>query len=203
MSVNQQNKSKRRIRAAFIDLLEEKGFYQVRVGDILERADVSRATFYTYYEDKYQLIRELRDELLSGLGAIMVQFRQGGRAGALSGGEDERNAVNPVFVEYFRYVQENRRLWAIFMTGKGDSSFTETLSEYIYDHILVTQNQWTNEKDPEIPPEHSARLCSWAYVGLFSYWISTEMKETPEIMAKTLTVFWRRFLNWPADSDEK
>lgn len=203
MSASLQNKSVRRIRAAFLELLEEKGFYQVRVGDILARADVSRATFYTYYEDKYQLIRELREELLSGLGEIMEQFRQEGRAGILAGDKSDRNAVNPIFVEYFRYVQKNERLWRIFITGKGEVNFTDILSRYIYDHILVTQNLWTGEKDPEIPSEHSALLCSWAYAGLFSYWITTDMKETPEEMAMTLTVFWRRFLNWPSDSIEK
>ena len=75
-------KSERRIRESFLALLDEQGFYSIRVSMILERADVSRATFYSIYEDKYQLLQTLEDELLAGLEAIMVRIRTGGRNGA-------------------------------------------------------------------------------------------------------------------------
>ena len=182
-------KSERRIRESFLALLDEQGFYSIRVSMILERADVSRATFYSIYEDKYQLLQTLEDELLAGLEAIMVRIRTGGRNVLVC---DE--PTNPVFLEYFNYVKEHQQLWRLFMTGKGDSNFSDKLSHFFYDRISGTQVQW--EADPEIPADHSAVLVSWAYVALFSYWITTGMKDTPETMAHTLTVFWNRFMKW-------
>lgn len=45
------------LQKAFDDLLEEKGFPNITVNDIAERADVNRATFYLHFEDKYALLR--------------------------------------------------------------------------------------------------------------------------------------------------
>ena len=186
-------KSDRRIRAAFIDLLEEKGFYQIRVADILSRADVSRATFYTHYEDKYQLMRVLREEQFNGLGAIMEKVRRTRRTDGIlhwTGG------TNPIFVEYFRYIQENQRLWKLFASGRGEGDFSDALSHYLYHWISQTQELWSEDGDPELTQELSSVICSWVYVALFSKWLTTGMKETPEEMAKALTVFWTRFMRW-------
>lgn len=41
---------------AFFALLAEKGFHEISVQDIAERATVNRATFYTHFEDKFALM---------------------------------------------------------------------------------------------------------------------------------------------------
>jgi AcrR family transcriptional regulator len=45
------------LQTAFDDLLQEKGFPNITVNDIAERANVNRATFYLHFEDKYALLR--------------------------------------------------------------------------------------------------------------------------------------------------
>ncbi len=47
-----QRKSRERIFHAFIELLAKKHFNQITVGEIIERADVGRATFYAHFETK-------------------------------------------------------------------------------------------------------------------------------------------------------
>ena len=54
------NGRRRFLREALIDLIEEQGFDALRVGEITERAMVSRATFYRIYQDKYDLVEDLR-----------------------------------------------------------------------------------------------------------------------------------------------
>ena len=48
-------RSQRFIREALIDLIEERSFDALSVGEITARAMVSRATFYRHYRDKYDL----------------------------------------------------------------------------------------------------------------------------------------------------
>jgi AcrR family transcriptional regulator len=54
-----QRKSRESIFSAFTDLLSEKDFTQITVGEIIERADVGRATFYAHFETKDYLLIEL------------------------------------------------------------------------------------------------------------------------------------------------
>lgn len=43
------------IRDALIDLIFEKHFDNITVGDITNRAMINRSTFYRYYQDKYDV----------------------------------------------------------------------------------------------------------------------------------------------------
>jgi AcrR family transcriptional regulator len=53
----------RRTRAQLIDaarrVFEEKGFVETRIGDITAEAAVAHGTFYTYFESKHELFREV------------------------------------------------------------------------------------------------------------------------------------------------
>ena len=58
-----QRKTREAIFSAFIDLLSKKDFGQITVGEIITHADVGRATFYSHFETKDYLLKELCEEL--------------------------------------------------------------------------------------------------------------------------------------------
>ena len=49
-------RTRRDISRALIDLLLEENFDSITIVDICNKALVTRATFYKYFEDKYHLI---------------------------------------------------------------------------------------------------------------------------------------------------
>jgi len=57
-------RSRRLIRQAFETLLEEREFHKITIIDIMERADLSRTTFYVHYPDIYGIIEEMQREIL-------------------------------------------------------------------------------------------------------------------------------------------
>jgi len=48
--------TKKRIEAAFLDILSRKPFSCIKVKDIVDEADVSHMTFYRHFSDKYNLV---------------------------------------------------------------------------------------------------------------------------------------------------
>lgn len=65
MAKNLQNlRTERAIQAAFIKLVNQKGFNQVTIGDIADEALINRQTFYYHYQDKYQLTEVMISEMV-------------------------------------------------------------------------------------------------------------------------------------------
>lgn len=69
MKVKNMNRSaertKRRIKAAFAEMLAEyKEISRISVSELCARADISRGTFYTHYDDTYGVAQDYENELI-------------------------------------------------------------------------------------------------------------------------------------------
>ena len=58
-----QRKTREAIFHAFTKLLSQKDFSQITVGEIIEAADIGRATFYAHFETKDYLLKAFCEEL--------------------------------------------------------------------------------------------------------------------------------------------
>ena len=70
-----QRKTREAIFKAYTELLSEKNASQITVGEIIERADVGRATFYAHFETKDYLQKELCEELFCHIFDSMAEIR--------------------------------------------------------------------------------------------------------------------------------
>ena len=68
-------RSKKMIRQAFLELLQEKPCEKITVTDIAQRADLNRSTFYAHYPDVQGLIEEIEDEIVSRSMQLLLRDR--------------------------------------------------------------------------------------------------------------------------------
>ena len=57
-------KTKRKLRDTFVQMLQTKSFEQITVTELCEAAKMSRITFYAHYNDKYDLLEALMQQML-------------------------------------------------------------------------------------------------------------------------------------------
>ena len=113
MSQNAQDLRVRRthklLREALISLVEEQGFDTISVGDIAERAMVSRAAFYRHYQDKYQLAEQIFEDATQTLMRSVGKFdpEQPPEAGVI----------------LFEHIAEHERLYRVLLGEKASSWF--------------------------------------------------------------------------------
>ena len=93
--------TKRLMKDALLELMEEKPFAKISVTELCERADVNRSTFYAHYADTAALLAELEDEVLAGMPVM-------------GGGsfEDE-------LTRYFDHMRENAALFRTLIVRRG------------------------------------------------------------------------------------
>ena len=95
-----QRKTRTAIFKAFILLLSKKNYNKITVAEILELADVGRATFYSHFETKDYLLKELCAELFDHV------FETGNK-------DNDRfnifhcDANDSVFLHLFKHLKNN------------------------------------------------------------------------------------------------
>ncbi len=60
-------KTKKSIEESLLELMSTKSFESIKVSEICEKALINRSTFYTYYQDKYDLLMNIINEIKNNL----------------------------------------------------------------------------------------------------------------------------------------
>ena len=67
-------KTKKLIKNALAELLQNKNLKDITVQEVAQKADISRTTFYNYYYDVYDIYEQLEKEVLAELGILTLNF---------------------------------------------------------------------------------------------------------------------------------
>src|SRR5215216_6649589 len=111
-------RTQRLLREALFSLILEKGFEALTVQEIIERADVGRATFYAHFDNK-------EDLLVSGLDRLLESLK-GRQREALARGGGVDQMVFAFSRDLFAHAEEHRELFRA-MVGKESGAAIQRL----------------------------------------------------------------------------
>lgn len=150
MSQNSNNLHARRMRKllrdALLELIEERGFHALTVGEIANRAMVSRAAFYRYYQDKYDLAEQIFEETLQTMANEFDPLRQQ----MLHSSAPQRTSdfwaklfeqelhsapLPEPWVKLFEHVAKYERFYRVLLDKKGSSWFVTKMRTYLTEVI--------------------------------------------------------------------
>ena len=114
-------RSKRALRDALIELMEERSFDGFSVNDLCERADLNRGTFYNHFRDKDDLLAQLEAEVMEDLERFQVQMRNLTVHELL--GYRARKKPLPLLVGLFDYLREQGAFLHAGLGSGGDVGF--------------------------------------------------------------------------------
>lgn len=110
-------KTKRAIHQALSELLKEKELRKITVQEIVEKAEISRFTFYKYYLDVYDLYEKIEREILIHMSVIILQL--------------ENKTAEAAFEKLVNYVYDNRSAFGMIFSTNTKSSLRDKLSRLI------------------------------------------------------------------------
>ncbi|WP_179151998.1 TetR/AcrR family transcriptional regulator [Oceanobacillus senegalensis] len=176
-------KTKKTIKKAFIELLNEKNFGEVSVNDIAKRADINRGTFYLHYQDKFDLfekyVDELLNELISKIKISNLEEYQGKKA--------DKKESNP-YVLFFKHFQEYSSFYKPILSFKGGPYFYIKFIEFIKDYYMQEYSKLPiHHKEPKTDKEILVNFVAHAHLGVINNWLQNDMTKTPEYMGEQLS----------------
>ncbi len=182
------------LREALIELIEEKGFDALTVGEITGRAMVSRAAFYRNYQDKYDLVEQIFNEAMS---ALLDKF-------------SETGPEHPpqIWVKFFEHIAEYERLYRALLGRKGSPWFVlkmrAALVDLVKDHRRLPD--WHPGAGQPLYPlsdDFVPDLVSTLFVEAVSWWLEHGRPYPPEEIARRCALLVSAIFNetstWPED----
>lgn len=131
----QAERTKRHIKEAFIELINEKGFSHVSVTDIVQRAQYNRATFYLYYLDKPHLAEELRSDMFQQIKRTSMERYD-------PGADIPTSAMDANSFELVSFVYDHRAFFNLYLLAtENPTSHGTAMTTIPQPKILM---QWSN-----------------------------------------------------------
>lgn len=170
-------RTKRIFKLHFVSLIREKGYKNVTVTDIVERADYNRSTFYLYFKDKEDLTEELVSEILEELHySFHIPFEDI---------EDIKyNRILPSSNTFFQHLYNYKNFYSLLTiedTIPGlQQSFLGKMKE-IFDAISYIDNE-----NKEIQIKHFNTYKMYGSYGVLLEWIKGGYRQSPDEIAENL-----------------
>ena len=169
--------TKRMIRSALVELMEEKTLERITIKELCERADVNRTTFYLHYSDQRSVLNDIKETVCKKTVAMIT----------------ESDFTDPTaFVEQFLcYIRDNDRVFRILlMNDEGDSfrfALMDAAARELVQYIPVTA-------DPQADAFGLAYIMAGS-LSIIIEWMKTGYERSPKELARFIfkindTVTW-------------
>ncbi|MCX4096210.1 TetR/AcrR family transcriptional regulator [Nocardia sp. alder85J] len=165
------------LREALVELIEERGFERVTVGDLTTRAMVSRAAFYRNYRDKYALVEQIFDEAMAEMTADDADERTPGERWA----------------GFFRHIDAYHRLYRALLGRKGSPWFADRMRTSLA--AMTTTGHFPGHTADDLVPTVLAGM----FVQSVVWWLEQDRPCPPEEIAARSARLIRAVIESTAD----
>jgi AcrR family transcriptional regulator len=152
------------LRDALISLLIERGWDEITIQDLCERANVGRSTFYLHFQNKEQL-------LVDGLDDLRTWLRS-----QTAGSTHHASASLPFVRGLIEHVAQQRILFrALIGRGSGhvvQKRFREMVTQLVEEHVCLPASGWKQAA--------GARYVAGALVELLAWWVDAGNKRSAD-----------------------
>lgn len=148
------------IRQAFLQLLKMDTVEKANVSEICRLAEINRATFYRHYENQYDLLSSLENEMLEEI-----------QQSAYECGSDIDRLTEAILRKFY----EQKDTWSLLLSDHADLGFQAKIYSFFEAHFV---KEGTSKES-----ELKYRFLLYGYSGLIENWAKGGMKESPGEMA--------------------
>lgn len=162
-------KTKNLIYNTLIELMKDKTFEEIKVSDICNKALINRSTFYSHYEDKYDLlvdfINSLKDEFVTEL---------------------NKNSSNLNTKEYYielikiflNHIEERKEMYTSIMINNRNSIMMDILLSVVNNDLLKKMSK--DEFKSSIPDDIIVKFYLGGVINLGVEWLKDNTKYSKE-----------------------
>lgn len=178
-------KTKKMIRRALAELLQEKELRKITVQEIADKAEVSRFTFYKHYIDVYDLYDKIERELLIDISVIVLQI--------------ENKTTEEFFQKLVQYIYDNSVTFGMIFNPNSKSNLRDKLSKLIEG---MFKKLYSDKLRIQMDNKELAYICCYRSQGCLSViqrWVINGLEEPCDYIVKSLSAIDKRIEQFFSD----
>ena len=163
--------TKRIIKETFLNLLEKKDIASITVTEICEIADINRGTFYRYYMDVYDLLKNIEQEFIEEIKSSPSIEKM------------EEHSIYSFTKGILSIFENNKKLVRILFSTDNNVYFLNEVLDVAYEKCIT---RWEREQ-PDIAEEELENAVVFIFngaLGVINYWIKNDFATSSEDLAK-------------------
>ncbi len=173
-----KRKSRETIFKAFIKLLSERDFNRITVAEIIEEADVGRATFYAHFETKDYLLKELCKELFCHIFDSTTNENTEHRH------IFECHESDSEFLHLFKHLEKNDNYILELLSGRNNDLFLNYFKTNLMELVKKRFHSFELKENKILPEDFIINHITTTFIETVRWWVDNGRKETPEEINK-------------------
>jgi AcrR family transcriptional regulator len=168
--------TKQVIKDAFLELLQQKDITKISVMELCKKCDINRATFYRYYIDIYDLLKNIQDSFVS----------------EIVNSDAMNDLPNYTIYDYTKEILEiffnNKKLVKILFDTNNNIYFINDVLDIAYEKLI---NKWL-EAFPSSNEEEIEFAVVYIFngaLGIINYWIKNDFEQDIDTISNYIKEF--------------
>lgn len=162
---------------ALLSLMDKKPFRDIKITEIVEKAQLARCTFYRYYESKEELLMRACKVVFSGLGKRLQQ--------------EDCNTLYGTALGYFSYWMEHREFLELLRSNGMLYFMLQSYDDLMFEVAKEIKPENSEKSGFDFSPKiryHFFFGMSGLW-GMANRWLMNGCKESPEELAQDVVAY--------------
>ncbi len=160
-----KKESKKRIKKAFIELLQTKEISEINITDLVKKAGINRSTFYVNYIDIYDLADKVKEEMFQDLLDLYKE-------------EAIKHKHSYDYLKLFTHIKENQIYYKTMF--KLNFDFMSYYDNHLEESDMIKYYGSTKNMNYHI------EFFKAGMTAIIKKWLSNNCKESPEEMIEII-----------------
>ncbi|MDO5330653.1 MAG: TetR/AcrR family transcriptional regulator [Bacillota bacterium] len=186
-------RTKETIYAAFRELLSEENYMSISASQIIERANIGRATFYAHFKDKDDLMNSLCRDIFEHIFEDEPEKEEGHDF------SDSDNGPTTKLTHLFYHLEENKDDFLMTLGYKGGGVYLPHFQKYIHDYFSKYLYPYIKpEAEKKMAPSLVRASLDNGFVGFIQWWMREDLSESPEVIFAYFRFLSENLIDWDA-----
>ena len=190
--------TKNRIQSGLIVAINSMPLYKIKDKDIIQKAQVSSSSYYKYYSDKSEVLRDLENSLFSEFRiALSMDRKNWGTVNHAPSKKDISRLIDSNINELINYFNKHKDMLQSLISENGDPGFknqivgvtTNTVKKLIVYYFHLYNQEYILKKD-KLKLTLLARRYALSFLGPLFAWLEytdeMTLKETKKLMKQMI-----------------